>query len=220
MANLVGFFKVVASLPSNLEPNAFYAVRSGSGFDFVLTDSTGGIAHHLNITAEQAVINTSYGNRLSAVESKVSTNASAITSNKSYQDSKNSNYESRLTIVESKAATNTTTINNLVTSDNAKVASVTANNATVTVRTGAGSTSQFVINNVTNATYAAYASNQGQTDRSTHIANTEYVRTAIDELFEKIYPIGIIVEITQDPNQAFSGMTWTMIDWNKWMRTA
>lgn len=40
--------KVVASLPSTLEPNTLYLVRVGSGFDVYSSDSTGTVAHKLN----------------------------------------------------------------------------------------------------------------------------------------------------------------------------
>lgn len=40
--------KIVAALPSQLEPNALYAVRAGVGFDLYLADSTGTVAHRHN----------------------------------------------------------------------------------------------------------------------------------------------------------------------------
>jgi hypothetical protein len=40
--------KVVATLPGTLEPNTFYAVRVGAGFDLYLSDSTGSVAHKHN----------------------------------------------------------------------------------------------------------------------------------------------------------------------------
>lgn len=40
--------KVVASLPSTLEPDAIYAVRAGAGFDLYIADSTGSVAHKVN----------------------------------------------------------------------------------------------------------------------------------------------------------------------------
>ncbi len=40
--------KVVASLPAVLTPDTLYCVRSGSGFDLFLSDSTGSIAHKIN----------------------------------------------------------------------------------------------------------------------------------------------------------------------------
>ena len=45
----VQFFKTVGALPATLEPDAFYAVRTGQGFSLYLTDSTGAIAHSLNL---------------------------------------------------------------------------------------------------------------------------------------------------------------------------
>lgn len=44
----VGFLKVVAALPGTLDPDSFYAVRAGIGFDFYLTTSDGLIAHKVN----------------------------------------------------------------------------------------------------------------------------------------------------------------------------
>lgn len=41
--------KVVSSLPSVLTPHTLYLVRVGTGFDLYMTDSTGRIAHKLNI---------------------------------------------------------------------------------------------------------------------------------------------------------------------------
>ena len=47
----VKFHKVVGSLPSTLEADAFYAVLSGSGYDLYLTDSSG-LPESLNGTRE------------------------------------------------------------------------------------------------------------------------------------------------------------------------
>ena len=44
------FFKLVAAMPQQPEPNAFYAVRVGNGFDFYLTDSEGNVPVSLNMT--------------------------------------------------------------------------------------------------------------------------------------------------------------------------
>jgi hypothetical protein len=43
--------KVVAALPAPLEPNTFYAVRTGAGFDLYLTDALGQTAHKVNAPA-------------------------------------------------------------------------------------------------------------------------------------------------------------------------
>lgn len=40
--------KVISALPDPLEPDAVYAVRSGSGFDLYVADSTGTFAHRHN----------------------------------------------------------------------------------------------------------------------------------------------------------------------------
>ena len=45
---LIRFEKVVASLPSKLEPNTIYFVRVGTGFDLYVSDATGKISHKLN----------------------------------------------------------------------------------------------------------------------------------------------------------------------------
>lgn len=45
---MFSFCKVVANLPSTLEPNAIYAVRVGAGFDLYVSDMTGAVAHKLN----------------------------------------------------------------------------------------------------------------------------------------------------------------------------
>lgn len=41
--------KMIAALPDPLEPDAIYYVRVGQGFDLYVTDSTGNIAHTLNM---------------------------------------------------------------------------------------------------------------------------------------------------------------------------
>ena len=40
--------KEVAALPSLLEANTIYVIRTGMGFDLYITDNTGSIAHKLN----------------------------------------------------------------------------------------------------------------------------------------------------------------------------
>lgn len=44
----VKFFKPVGALPALLQPDAFYIVRTGQGFDLYLTDHTGTVGHTLN----------------------------------------------------------------------------------------------------------------------------------------------------------------------------
>ena len=41
-------YKVIGGLPANLEPNAIYIVRIGTGFDLYVTDATGVNAHKVN----------------------------------------------------------------------------------------------------------------------------------------------------------------------------
>ena len=45
---MIGFYKVVSSLPVTLEPDSLYAVRIGTGFDLYVTNSTGTVAHLIN----------------------------------------------------------------------------------------------------------------------------------------------------------------------------
>lgn len=47
---VVTFAKVVASLPTTLQPNAAYFVRTGYGYDLLVTDSTGSVAFRHNNT--------------------------------------------------------------------------------------------------------------------------------------------------------------------------
>lgn len=48
--------KVVAALPGTLEPNTAYFLRAGAGFDLYCSDSTGTIAHKLNVPEELNLI--------------------------------------------------------------------------------------------------------------------------------------------------------------------
>ena len=45
---LISVYKVVSSLPSSLDSNALYLVRTGAGFDFYVSDSTGSVAYQIN----------------------------------------------------------------------------------------------------------------------------------------------------------------------------
>lgn len=47
----VRFHKVVSALPSPLEKDGLYLVRTGEGFDLYASDSTGAIAHKVNVSA-------------------------------------------------------------------------------------------------------------------------------------------------------------------------
>lgn len=42
------FYKEIGSVPEDLSSDSLYAVRTGPGFDFYLTDTTGSIAYKLN----------------------------------------------------------------------------------------------------------------------------------------------------------------------------
>lgn len=46
--SILRLHKVIANLPSTLQPNAIYAVRVGEGFDLYISDATGSIAHKVN----------------------------------------------------------------------------------------------------------------------------------------------------------------------------
>lgn len=41
--------KVVGALPGTIVPNTVYVVRTGSGFDLYVSDTTGSVAHALNL---------------------------------------------------------------------------------------------------------------------------------------------------------------------------
>lgn len=45
----IRFSKVVSALPGTLTPDTLYMVRTGVGFDLFCSNSTGSIAHALNI---------------------------------------------------------------------------------------------------------------------------------------------------------------------------
>ena len=45
--------KVIGSVPGTLEPDCVYAVRAGAGYDLRVSDTTGAIAHKLNLDTEQ-----------------------------------------------------------------------------------------------------------------------------------------------------------------------
>lgn len=49
--SILKLHKVIANLPSTLEPNSIYAVRTGAGFDLYITDTTGNVAHKVNTGA-------------------------------------------------------------------------------------------------------------------------------------------------------------------------
>jgi hypothetical protein len=45
---LISVYKVVSSVPASLDANALYLVRTGTGFDFYVSDSTGSVAYQIN----------------------------------------------------------------------------------------------------------------------------------------------------------------------------
>lgn len=45
---LISIYKVVSSVPSSLDANALYLVRTGAGFDLYVSDSTGSVAYQIN----------------------------------------------------------------------------------------------------------------------------------------------------------------------------
>jgi len=48
---LISVYKVVSSVPASLDSNALYLVRTGTGFDFYVSDSTGSVAYQINSSA-------------------------------------------------------------------------------------------------------------------------------------------------------------------------
>ncbi|MGL4233169.1 MAG: hypothetical protein ACRDAM_15735 [Casimicrobium sp.] len=48
---VVRFAKEVSVLPGVLVANCLYLVRTGAGFDLYCSDSTGSVAHPLNVSA-------------------------------------------------------------------------------------------------------------------------------------------------------------------------
>ena len=54
--SVIRFHKVVASLPTTLDPDTLYMVRAGEGFDLYMSDSTGSIAHPINIRPHAGAI--------------------------------------------------------------------------------------------------------------------------------------------------------------------
>ena len=64
---------------------------------------------------------------------------------------------------------------------------------------------------------------QATTDNSTKVANTAFVQSAVGNIVNVMYPVGIIVEFTGgvDPNTTWTGTTWQQHEsTNKWERTA
>ena len=64
---------------------------------------------------------------------------------------------------------------------------------------------------------------QAITDNSTKVANTAFVQSAVNNILNVMYPVGIIVEFVDgaDPNTKWVGTTWQQHEaTNKWERTA
>ena len=64
---------------------------------------------------------------------------------------------------------------------------------------------------------------QVTTDNSTKVANTAFVQSAVGNIVNVMYPVGIIVEFADgaDPNTKWMGTTWQRYEsTNKWERTA
>ena len=64
---------------------------------------------------------------------------------------------------------------------------------------------------------------QAITDNSTKVANTAFVQSAVNNILNVMYPVGIIIEFADgaDPNTKWVGTTWEQYESsNKWKRTA
>lgn len=48
--------KIVSGLPSQLTPDALYAVRTGAGFYLYVADKTGSVAHKVNAPAAVVLV--------------------------------------------------------------------------------------------------------------------------------------------------------------------
>lgn len=59
---VIKLHKVISNLPSTLDPDALYVVRTGQGFTLYVTDATGSIAHTQNAVSDvqQQVITTPF----------------------------------------------------------------------------------------------------------------------------------------------------------------
>lgn len=44
-------YKEIGSVPDDLGPDSIYAIRTGSGFDLYMTDTTGSVAYKINGTS-------------------------------------------------------------------------------------------------------------------------------------------------------------------------
>lgn len=130
----------------------------------------------------QTNIDTNNTNQTNALNTVKTDLTNLINSNKSTQDAKNTAYDSHLSTLDSKTDTNASNITALQTSDNDKFKTATVSNATITLTKGTGETTSLTVNNVANATNASYTTTQAETDNSTKIASTAFVRTAVSNL--------------------------------------
>lgn len=70
--SVIKFYKEISTLPTTLVANAAYLLRTGTGFDLYVTDSTGSIAYKSNsVTVEDNLTSTSATNALSANQGRV-----------------------------------------------------------------------------------------------------------------------------------------------------
>ena len=64
---------------------------------------------------------------------------------------------------------------------------------------------------------------QATTDNSTKVANTAFVQSAVNNILDVMYQVGIVIEFADgaDPNTKWVGTTWEQYESsNKWKRTA
>lgn len=70
--SVIKFYKEISTLPATLVANAAYLLRTGTGFDLYVTDSTGSIAYKTNgVTVEDNLTSTSTTNALSASQGRL-----------------------------------------------------------------------------------------------------------------------------------------------------
>ena len=70
--SVIKFYKEISTLPATLVANAAYLLRTGTGFDLYVTDSTGSIAYKTNgVTVEDSLTSASATNALSANQGRL-----------------------------------------------------------------------------------------------------------------------------------------------------
>lgn len=80
--------KIVATLPGVLQPDTFYAVRTGIGFDLYISDNTGGIAHKINSSGSSGSTVLTLGTLVSSTSvtrANVTGMSFAVTAGKKYK---------------------------------------------------------------------------------------------------------------------------------------